>query len=100
MLHSQSALSRSIATQRERETALGLRTVDDINVRVIPLAKCRGRLDGDSLFSFQFHAVHFCPDPIFSTNIVDRIDLSRIKKDSFGQGRLPTVDVCTDSDVS
>lgn len=69
-------------------------------MRLLPLAKGCGRLNRDSLFSFQFHAVHFCADTILATNIVNGINSSRVKQDSFGEGCLSTVNVCTDPDVS
>lgn len=83
-----------------RQFSIALRTVDDIDVIFVPLAKCCSRLNGDSLFSFQFHAVHLCAHAILSANVVNRIDFSGVVKDSLRQGRLSTINVCTDSNVS
>jgi len=39
--------------------------VNDVDLRVFPLAERRRGLDGDALFSFKFHANIFAPTPSF-----------------------------------
>ena len=43
--------------------------VDDVEVRALPLAKRRGRLDRDALFALQVHAVHFCANTVFAFHL-------------------------------
>ena len=64
-----------------------------------PIAICRGRLDGDSLFSFQVHRVHLGTNGIFASDFVYRLDPPSVKKNTFCAGCLPTVNVSRDTNV-
>ena len=63
-------------------------------------AKGGSTLNSDTLFSLEVHAVHLGSNTILAANIVNRIDSPCVKENSFGQGSFPTVDMCTDTDIS
>jgi len=51
-------------------------------------------LDSDTLFTFQFHTVHFGTHTILATNIVNGMDAACIKQDAFRQCCLATIINC------
>jgi len=61
---------------------------DNINVRILPTTKCGSRLNGDSLFTLQIHAVHLGADSVLAAYVVNRIDATRVKQNAFRQGRF------------
>ena len=65
------------------------RGVDNVDVVIFPMAVSGCRLNGDSTFSFKLHGVHFCTNAIFTTNIVNGMDLTGVKQDALGEGGFP-----------
>ena len=77
---------RTLFVTRSRPSRTNL--LDNVDVRVFPLAKGRSALDGDPLLSLQVHAVHLGAYSVFAPNIVNSIDPTRVIKDSLRQRRL------------
>ena len=71
------------ARQRRRRT-------DDVDVRIFPATKGGRRLNCDSFFALEIHGIHFGPDPVLASDIMNGVDATRIKQDSFRQSRLAT----------
>jgi len=57
-------------------------------VRILPATKSGSRLNGDSLFTLQIHAVHLGADSVLAAYVVNRIDATRVKQNAFRQGRF------------
>jgi hypothetical protein len=84
--------SRILVSERCNHSRLPccLRT-NDVNMRVLPSTKRRRRLNRNTLFTFQVHGIHFCPDTVFSSHVVDRANATRVKQNTFRQSGFSTV---------
>ena len=76
------------------------RSVDDVDLVVLPVDVGRGGGDGDSTLPLKLHGVHGGAYAILSTDIVDCMDLVAIVKDALTECSLAGVDMSTDTDVS
>jgi hypothetical protein len=74
--------------------------VDDVDVVVVPLAVRRGGRNGDAALFLELHVVHGRADAILTAHLGNPVDAIGVEEDALGQGGLPRVDVCADTDVS
>lgn len=76
--------------------------VDEVDVvllflsvyRLLPVAECSRRLNGDAFFPFQFHRVHLGADGIFAADLVDCLDPTSVEENPFRYRSFATVNVC------
>jgi hypothetical protein len=75
-LHSSDSANNENGTVEDTKSPLNLngkvdvtRSVDDVDLILLPLAESGRRLDGDALFALQFHAVHLGPYPVFAPHL-------------------------------
>jgi len=83
-------------------TSCGLltRSVNDVEVVVLPCGIGGSTLNGDSLFSLKLHRVHLGSDIVLATDLVNLVDTASVEQDTLGQGGLSRVDVSRDTNVT
>ena len=57
-------------------------------------------MDGNASFSLEFHKVHCGSNSVASFDLVDVTDSTRVKENSFREGRFAGVNMSRYSDVS
>jgi len=71
--------------------------IDHLKDVVFPGASGNGRADRDAMGALFGHEIH---GRCAIMHFADFVRVSGIKQDSFGEGRLPGVDVCRDTDIA
>ena len=73
------------------------RSVDDVDLAVLPLGVGGGGGDGDAALALPLHVVHGGRAVV---DFADLVDAAGVEEDAFGRGRLARVDVRGDADVA
>lgn len=76
------------------------RSINYVNLIIIPGAVGGGGLDGDALLALEVHGVHLGPDAVAAADLVDLVDAAGVEEDPLGEGGLAGVDVGGDPDVA
>ena len=74
--------------------------IDDVDVVVPPGGVGRGAGDGDAALAFELHRVHLGAHAILAADIVDRMHAVGVEEDPLRQGRLPTINMGGDPNVT
>ncbi|KAH3669422.1 hypothetical protein OGAPHI_001543 [Ogataea philodendri] len=91
---------RSLDLDREINMARGVDQVEMVVLVVlVPGTVGCSRLDGDTFLSFEIHMVHLGSNTVFSTNVVDRLDPSRVEQHTLGERGLARVDMGGNTNV-
>mmetsp|Transcript_68574 Transcript_68574/g.163643 ORF Transcript_68574/g.163643 Transcript_68574/m.163643 type:complete len:345 (-) Transcript_68574:177-1211(-) len=69
------------------------RSIDNVDVIVLPSREGRRRLDRDALFSLEFHAVHLRTHAVLTAHLVDLEDAASVEEDTLRERGLARVDV-------
>jgi hypothetical protein len=75
------------------------RGIDQIDGITLPFNLGRRRLDRNAPFPLKLHVVHGGAHPVFSPNLVNRVDLITVKQNPFGKGSFSRIDMRTDTNV-
>lgn len=76
------------------------RSVNNVDVVILPHHESGRGLNGDASLSFELHGVHCGSDAIFSFDLVNLFDSSRVEQDSFCQSGFPRINMRRDTDIS
>ncbi|KAH3680161.1 hypothetical protein WICPIJ_008374 [Wickerhamomyces pijperi] len=71
-----------------------------VGVVLVPGTVGGGRLNSDTLFSFQIHGIHLGTNTISTTNIMNGFNSTSVKQHSFGECGLTGINVGRDTNVS
>ena len=71
--------------------------IDEVNFMLVPCASRHRRRDRDATVTLLFHPIHCCLAIMDFTCFVNP---SGVKQDTFGNGGLSCIDVCSDPNIS
>ena len=76
------------------------RSINNINIHILPVTVGSCRLDSDSAFFFQLHGVHGRADTILAANLMNGMDTLGIIENTLGKRCLTRIDMGTDSNIT
>ncbi len=76
------------------------RSVNEINIIVLPSKISGSRLDSNTFFSLQLHKIHSCSNAIRSFDFVDGIYFTGIEENSLRKGCFAWINMRRNADVS